>query len=136
MKKILLSLAVVSFIAFTACNKEEAKATDNQETVDSTANATEGAEATTEEGVAAEGTPKFSDPEVQKYVDDYATFIKEYTAAAKSGDAAKLTTMTGNLQEWNEKSATIGEKLAANPEDAQKFNEFIQKLAMEMQSAM
>lgn len=128
MKRILLSCAVLSLISFTAC-KNEAKDTDA--TVETTETTNDGAEAT-----ATEGVPTFSDSEVQKYVDDYTAFIKEYTAAAKSGDATKLSALAGNLQEWNTKSTAIGEKLATNPEDAQKFNEYIQKLALEMQAGM
>ncbi len=142
MKKVLLSLAVVSLISLTAC-KDDKKATENQAAADSTqteqpAQAVEEAPKAEAPADAAASTdvPKFADTDVQKFVDDYTAYIKDITAAASSKDMTKMAALSQKGQEWATKSAEIGKKLQANPEDAKKFAEYYQKLATEMQAAM
>jgi hypothetical protein len=135
MKKLLPVVALV--ILFSACKgkKEDKKP---EETTTTTPAATEPATttpaATETPATAGTGVPTFSDPEVQKFANDYGAFMAEYKAGMK--DPAKLAGLSKSMQEWAGKAQKIGMKLATTPDEAKKWAEWTLALSKEMMPAM
>lgn len=116
MKKFLSVLALSGLLV--ACNnekKEEKKIEESNTTTPVKADPA----ATDNVSSSNPDVPTFSDPEVQKFANDYATFIKEYRAGIK--DPARMKTLTDNMQQWSTRGQSIGMKLANNPAEAQKW---------------
>lgn len=137
MKKILAVLALVGVMSSCKDKKKEEKkpeettnttttpaSTEPSTTPATTPAATEPAPAT------ATGVPSFSDPEVQKFANDYSAFMAEYKAGMK--DPAKLAKLSSSLQEWSKKAQGIGMKLANSPEEAKKWAEWTLELSKSM----
>lgn len=76
------------------------------------------------------GVPTFSDPEVQKYANDYAAFMAEYKAGMS--DPAKLADLSTKLQDWSKRSTEIGMKLATKPEEAKAWADWVMALSKDM----
>lgn len=125
MKKILLTAILVG--SLVACDKK-AESTDSPAPEASTTET-----AVTPEASANTNTVKFSNPEVQKVADEYATFVKEYVAAYKSGDATKIADLAKKQQEWTTKLTSS--MSAMTPEDVKVWTEYMQKLSEEMTAA-
>lgn len=129
MKKILLTAVLVG--SLIACDKKA-------ETADAPAPETT-TETPTPETPAPAETPantndvKFSNPEVQKVADEYATFVKEYVEAYKAGDATKIQDLVKKQQEWATKLTTAATSMT--PDDAKAWGEYMQKLSEEMTAA-
>ncbi|MDR2121879.1 MAG: hypothetical protein LBP34_02025 [Flavobacteriaceae bacterium] len=121
MKRIALSLTVISLFLFTSCK-------DNKKTF-------ENPEAASVAAISKE-VPVFSDPDVQKYVEEYDAYVKELVAAAADKDLVKLTFLSQKSQEWTERSVEINQKLASNPEDMKKFHDYVGRLSQEVSKAM
>ena len=131
MKKVLLVVAIAGFMTSCKDKKDEKKA---EETTTTTPTTTEPATPEPTTTVAATGVPSFSDPEVQKFANDYGAFIAEYKAGMK--DPAKLMALSKNMQEWTSKSQNIGMKLAATPDEAQKWAEWVMAISKDLMPAM
>lgn len=131
MKKVFAVLALVGVM--TSCNnkKKDEKKPEGDTTTTTTTTTTENNTTTTT--TENSGTPKFSDPEVQKFADDYAAFVKEYKAGMN--DPAKLADLTAKMQEWSKKSTEIGMKLASKPDEAKAWADWIMQLSKEMMPA-
>lgn len=125
MKKILLTAILVG--SLVACDKK-AESTDSPAPEASTTET-----AVTPEASANTNTVKFSNPEVQKVADEYATFVKEYVAAYKSGDATKIADLAKKQQEWTTKLTSSMSSMT--PEDVKVWTEYMQKLSEEMTAA-
>ena len=129
MKKLFAVLAIAGVMV--ACNnkKKDEKAPEKDTTSTTTTTTT----TTTETTPAPAGVPTFSDPEVQKFANDYAAFITQY----KSGmtDPAKAAELAKSAQEWSKRSTEIAMKLAAKPDEAKAFSEWLMGLAKEMMPA-
>lgn len=69
--------------------------------------------------------PTFADADVQKYVDDYTAFVNSYLDAVKGKDMGKIQELATKATEWSSKSMEMTKKLAANPDDAKKFGEYM-----------
>ena len=67
--------------------------------------------------------PTFSDPEVQEFANEYAEFIAAYKNS--QADPAKLSELTKKMETWGKKSQSLGAKLSNNPEDAQKWADWV-----------
>ncbi len=80
--------------------------------------------------------PAFSDPEVQKYVEEYNAYVNEYLAAAESKDMTKLTVLGEKSQEWKTKGETIIQKLSSDPNELKKYNDYMLKLYQQMQKTV
>ena len=129
MKKLFLAISVIGLISMTSCKKEEAKvenATENavENTTEAATNAADAVENTT---AAVSDVPTFSNPDIQKFAEEYAAFYKEVSEAAKSGDAAKVQDLQAKGLEWAKKAADYTQKMT--PEDAQKWVDWSQKIA-------
>lgn len=97
--------------------------------------------------VRADDVPTFSDPDVTAYVkaygefaDHYSADMKDYMAATKSGDTAKMQAAAAKMQpdsakaqEMSTKTATISGKV--KPDEVQKFSGYLQKCAQKMADA-
>lgn len=124
-------LALVSLMAVACKDKKEDKKeepTTTQPTTEptTTPTTTEPAPTTTN----ADGVPSFSDPEVQKFANDYAAFIKEYKAGMK--DPAKLSALAQKMQDWSKRATEIGTKLATSPDEAKKWTDWTMAIAKEL----
>lgn len=96
---------------------------------------------------AEDAAPTFSDPEVTAYAksyweftDHYAANMKNYMAAVKSGDTAKMQEASKKVQEDATKSAEIQTKSTTisgkvKPDEVQKFSGYLQKCAQKMADA-
>lgn len=135
MKKLFAVLALVAVM--TSCKdkkKDEKKpdATTTTTTADPNATTT----TTTTTTTSSSGVPTFADAEVQQYVNDYTTFVNSIVDAYKSKDLAKAGELAGKMSDWSSRSMAVSQKLAANPDEAKKFSDYVTKLSAEMTAAM
>jgi PBP1b-binding outer membrane lipoprotein LpoB len=123
MKKLFAVLAIAGVMV--ACNnkKKDEKAPEKDTTSTTTTT-------TTETTPAPAGVPTFSDPEVQKFANDYAAFMAEYKAGMS--DPAKLAELSTKLQDWSKRSTEIGMKLATKPEEAKAWADWVMALSKDM----
>ena len=126
MKKLFAVLAIAGVMV--ACNnkKKDEKAPEK----DTTSTTTPTTTTTTETTPAPAGVPTFSDPEVQKFANDYAAFMAEYKAGMS--DPAKLAELSTKLQDWSKRSTEIGMKLATKPEEAKAWADWVMALSKDM----
>lgn len=124
MKKFFAVLALVGVLA--SC-KDKKKDEAKPETETTTETTTENSGNTTNN---TSGVPTFSDPDVQKFANDYAAFIAEYKAGMN--DPAKLAELSKSLQDWGTRSTEIGMKLASKPEEAQAWANWVMELTKDM----
>lgn len=134
MKKLVLSALFASSMLVVSCNKKEPVVEEQTttETTTTTDPVTETETTTTTTETTLE-VPKFSSPEVQKYAEEYTAFVKDQVAAAKSGDAAKVTELQAKAAEWAKKGQTAMAKFT--PEDAKLWADYYAKLGEQLQSA-
>lgn len=116
MKKLFAIIALVGIMASCKDKKKDEPKTEGTETTTTTTT-------TTTETTSVAGVPTFSDPEVQKFANDYGAFMAEYKAGMS--DPAKLTKLANDMQEWSTKSQSIGMKLAAKPEEAKAWADWM-----------
>jgi len=125
MKKVFAVLALVGVM--TSCNnkkKDEKKPEGDTTTI--TTNEAPPAEAPT----TPAGVPTFSDPEVQKFANDYAAFMAEYKAGMS--DPAKLADLSAKLTDWSKRSTEIGMKLATKPEEAKAWADWVMTMSKDI----
>ena len=96
----------------------------------------------------AQEAPTFNDPDVTSFAKDYGTFVdegvvimKEYMAAAKANDTAKMQDDQGKVQAFQAKAQQLQTRGAAlqgklKPEETQKFTEYMQKEVKKLTDAM
>jgi hypothetical protein len=131
MKKLFAVLAVVAIM--TSCKDKNKEETKPSVPTTSTPEITTPKEPTTATTGTA-GVPKFSDPEVQKFANDYAAFIAEYKSGMK--DPAKLMELSKTAKEWAAKGQSIPMKMAAHPEEAKAWAEWWLAMNKEMMPSM
>ncbi len=129
MKKLFALLAIVGVMA--SCNNKKKDEKKPDETTTTTTTTT-----TTETTPTTSGVPTFADAEVQKYVNDYTAFVSSYVEAYKSKDMTKVADMAKTMSDWGSRSTAVAQKLAANPDDAKKFSDYITKLSADLTAAM
>lgn len=125
MKKTIFMLGAFAALSLTSCKKEEPKTT-------AATNATEAA-AKVEDVVESSDLPKFSDPEITKFAEEYNTYVKDMMAASKAQDATKIQELTAKAQEWATKAQTAMAKMT--PEDQKLWTEYYTKLSQDMTNA-
>lgn len=136
MKKLFAILALVGVM--TSCkDKKKDEKKMNETAVPSTTESTTPTttDVTELSGVTGE-MPSFSDPEIQKFVKDYTEFVTTYAGAYKTKDMSKVAMLTPKVAEWSSRSMSVAQKLAANPEDATKFNAYMKSLGEQLSEAM
>ena len=130
MKKFMLMLALTGSLLSCNNKKSDEKAAGNDAMGTTMENKTEEPKETTTQ---TDGVPSFSDPEVQKFANDYFAFLQEYKAALK--DPSKAAEMATNMTEWSTKAGEISLKLASNPEDAKKWADWALVVSKEFTDA-
>jgi hypothetical protein len=132
MKKLFAVLALVAVM--TSC-KDKKKDDKKMEETTTTSSTTEPSKTPPVDApVEVTGVPKFSDPEVQKFANDYGAFMMQYKAGMS--DPAKMTELSNKMQEWSKRSTEIGMKLASKPEEAQAWAMWISGLMKDMMPAV
>ena len=134
MKKLLFVFAIAGLL--TACKSkkaEEKKADDKTATAPAGTTVTEPATTTTATA-AASGVPSFSDPEVQKFANDYAAFVAEYKSSMK--DPVKFAEHAKSMKDWSARGKEIAMKIAGNPQEAQKWAMWATSLIKELMPEM
>ncbi|MDZ4810622.1 MAG: hypothetical protein SGI96_20480 [Bacteroidota bacterium] len=119
MKKIFAVLALVGVM--TSCKDKKKDEKKPEETTTTTI-------------TAATGVPTFSDPEVQKFANDYGAFMAEYRAGMK--DPAKLAELSKSMTDWSTRAQSIGMKLASTPDEAKKWADWALALSQQMMETM
>jgi hypothetical protein len=133
MKKLFAVFALVAVMTSCKDKKKDAKAPDATTTTTTTdPNSTTTTTTTT---TSSSGVPTFADAEVQKFVNDYTAFVNAYMDAYKGKDMTKVAELAGNYQQWAGQVMTISQKLAANPDDAKKFSDYMSKLSLDWANA-
>ena len=131
MKRIFIVLALTA--GLVSCNnkksEEKTAGKDTTTTTNTDTKEQENKEATTN----VNGVPNFSDPEVQKFANDYYAFLQEYKAALK--DPSKAAELTKTMGEWTNKTTEISMKLSSNPEDAKKWADWAVVVSQEFADA-
>lgn len=128
MKKTIFILGAFAALSLTSCKKEEPKTTEPTATTEPTE-----AAAKVEDVVASSDLPKFSDPEITKFAEEYNTYVKDMMAASKAKDAAKIQELSAKAQEWATKAQTAMAKMT--PEDQKLWTEYYTKLSQDMTNA-
>ena len=135
MKKLFAVLALVG--AITSCKskkKDDIKPAETTTTTTTDPTTTTTTTTTTTDATAATaGVPTFSDPEVQKFANDYGAFMAQYKAGMK--DPAKLMELTKNMQDWSTRAQSIGMKLATKPEEAKAWADWMLACTKDMMPA-
>lgn len=80
--------------------------------------------------------PTFKDKEVQQYVIDYDTYVKEYIQAIKSKDIPRLTSLGLKAEEWTKKEQFISKKLVSDSNELKKYKNYIQGLTNDLEAAI
>jgi hypothetical protein len=132
MKKLLFVLTIAGLMTACKSKKADEKKPDETTTTPTAPTTTAATESTTT--TAAAGVPSFSDPEVQKFANDYGAFMAEYKAGMK--DPAKLATLAKTLQDWTSRSKDIGMKLATKPDEARAWAEWVLAFTKDMMPSM
>ncbi|MGQ0739228.1 MAG: hypothetical protein ACT4OJ_09235 [Bacteroidota bacterium] len=124
MKKVFAVLALVGVMASCNNKKKDEKKPEGDTTTTTTTTTTDAPPAN------LAGVPTFSDPEVQKFANDYAAFMEEYKAGMN--DPAKLADLSAKMTDWSKRSTEIGMKLATKPEEAKAWADWVMALASDM----
>lgn len=129
MKKLLPVVALL--VLFSACKgKKDEKKPEETTPPANTEQTTTPPPSTETTPPATSGVPTFSDPDVQKFANEYGAFMAEYKNGMK--DPAKMADLAKNLQEWSKKATEIGTKLASKPDEAQKWAAWVMELSKSM----
>jgi hypothetical protein len=134
MKKFFAMLAIAGILVSCGGKKKADKPAegDTTTTTTNTTTPTNSGDNTTPVNM---GTPAFGDAEVQKYVDDYTAFVNGYLDAVKGKDMTKIQELSMKASEWTNRSMEISKKLAASPDDAKKFTDFMSAMSQKWTDA-
>lgn len=133
MKKLFAVLALVAVMTSCKDKKKDEKKPDATTTTTTTdPNST----TTTTTTTTSSDVPTFADAEVQAYVNDYTAFVTSYVNAYKAKDMTQIAAMTQKMSDWSTRSVSVSQKLAANPDEAMKFTNYITKLSEQLTAAM
>lgn len=128
MKKILLIITALGLIAFTSCKNQEEGVSDVTEGIDSIANDAEELEdyeqVQIDASKVASDIPQFSDPEVQKFAEEYSAYFNELMQAGD--DTEKLHELLGEGVEWSKRVSQITQKMSE--EDLDKWSRWSAQL--------
>ena len=78
--------------------------------------------------VWADELPKFSDAEVNSFVNDYAAFVTKYIQAyqaAKAGNQSQFAQLKTQVKQLQDQVTKVAEKLRSKPDEAQRYEQFI-----------
>ncbi len=131
MKKLLLVFALTGLL--TACNnkkedKQPEEKTNGTTTTEPATNNTDATDPAPTSVNAASGVPNFSDPEVQKFANDYAAFIDEYKKVLADPASPRSAEFAMKWSDWASRSMSVGMKLAANPAESKKWTDWVESV--------
>ena len=128
MKKILLIITALGLIAFTSCKNQEEDVSDVTEGIDSIVNDAEELEdyeqVQIDASKVASDIPQFSDPEVQKFAEEYSAYFNELMQAGD--DTEKLHELLGEGVEWSKRVSQLTQKMSE--EDLDKWSRWSSQL--------
>jgi hypothetical protein len=127
MKKIFVIMALAGIMVSCGGKKKDAATPDKPTT-------NEPSKMDPANNGAMAGVPTFSDPEVQKFVNEYSAWIKDYKTGM--ADPTKAAEMAKTAQEWSGKMTGIAMKIATNPGELQKWTDWAKWISNEMMPAM
>lgn len=130
MKKLFAVLALAGVMVSCNNKKKDEKKVEGDTTTTTTVEPT-----TTTTTTTTTGVPTFADAEVQQYVNDYTAFVQSYVDAYKTKDMTKVQELSAKMTDWSTRSTAIGQKLAASPEEAKKFADYMTKLSQDWADA-
>lgn len=135
MKKFFTIVALAGTLVACSNDKKEAEKTEDTTTTAPATTEPEVDESTNNEPTttAVAGVPTFSDPEVQKFANDYAAFITEYKTGIK--DPAKMQALSASMQDWSTRANAIVSKLLSKPDEAQAWSAWFMKLSQDLKPA-
>jgi len=134
MKKVFAVFALVGVLA--ACNnKKKDENTDKMKDTTTTTTTTPPADNnTTTTTTSSNEVPSFSNPEVQKWAQDYAAFVDSYIAAYTSKDATKIAQVSSTAANWGQQTASMLSKLT-DAQEATKLSNWLQQQSQRMLDA-
>lgn len=128
MKKTFLIFTALGLIAFTSCKNQEEDVSDVTEGIDSIANDAEELEdyeqVQIDASKVASDIPQFSDPEVQKFAEEYSAYFNELMQAGD--DTEKLHELLGEGVEWSKRVSQLTQKMSE--EDLDKWSRWSSQL--------
>lgn len=128
MKKTFLIITALGLIAFTSCKNQEENVSDVTEGIDSIANDAEELEdyeqVQIDASKVASDIPQFSDPEVQKFAEEYSAYFNELMQAGD--DTEKLHELLGEGVEWSKRVSQLTQKMSE--EDLDKWSRWSSQL--------
>lgn len=128
MKKFFLAIAAVGIVSLASCKSDEKKVEDatNDVIEQAAETADQVAQATTDVATAATDIPTFSNPDLQKFANEYQGYYNQLMEAAKVGDQTKINELQAQGVEWSKKASEWMQK--STTEDSQKWVEWTKKL--------
>lgn len=128
MKKTFLIFTAIGLIAFTSCKNQEEDVSDVTEGIDSIVNDAEELEdyeqVQIDASKVASDIPQFSDPEVQKFAEEYSAYFNELMQAGD--DTEKLHELLGEGVEWSKRVSQLTQKMSE--EDLDKWSRWSSQL--------
>lgn len=128
MKKTFLIITALGLIAFTSCKNQEENVSDVTEGIDSIVNDAEELEdyeqVQIDASKVASDIPQFSDPEVQKFAEEYSAYFNELMQAGD--DTEKLHELLGEGVEWSKRVSQLTQKMSE--EDLDKWSRWSSQL--------
>lgn len=128
MKKTFLIFTALGLIAFTSCKNQEEDVSDVTEGIDSIVNDAEELEdyeqVQIDASKVASDIPQFSDPEVQKFAEEYSAYFNELMQAGD--DTEKLHELLGEGVEWSKRVSQLTQKMSE--EDLDKWSRWSSQL--------
>jgi peptidoglycan hydrolase CwlO-like protein len=86
----------------------------------------------------ADELPKFSDPEVNTFVSDYAAFVTKYIQAyqaAQTGNLSQFAQVKTQVKQLQDQVTKVADKLLSKPDEAQRYEQFITEYTEKMVDA-
>lgn len=134
MKKLFAVLALVAVMTSCKDKKKDEKKTDETTVTNSDTTAKEDNTTTTpttdNTATANAEIPKFADPEVQKFVNEYSALVLDYKANMM--DPVKAQKWAQTSQEWSTKMTRVGMKIGNSPQELQKWSDWTKWLTVQM----
>lgn len=128
MKKTFLIFTALGLIAFTSCKNQEEDVSNVTEGIDSIVNDAEELEdyeqVQIDASKVASDIPQFSDPEVQKFAEEYSAYFNELMQAGD--DTEKLHELLGEGVEWSKRVSQLTQKMSE--EDLDKWSRWSSQL--------
>lgn len=132
MKKIVLPFIIFNLITLQSCKNNQKNSITQEVTQPNTPALNEDLEIKVPEDKAREilnqDIPKFSDAIIQNFLIEYKSYIDQYINAADVKDLNKLTELTKKNQKLIITRKIITEELSSNPNELNKFNDYVRKL--------